>query len=90
MTRTAKVIVWIIVILIIIVIGKTLWGGNVAQAPSTTEAPAQKDAAQESGLKTAGKDTSDTALDKDMASIDAEVNALGADGATADEALAEQ
>lgn len=90
MSRTAKVIIWIVIILIAFIVGKVILGGDTAEAPSTESANMAEPSGADLGLTTSVEDASDTALDKDMASVDAEVNALGADGAAADEALATQ
>lgn len=87
MSRTSKVIMWIVVILILIIIGKVLLGGKMAEAPSDMATTTSESAKMETGEQASAKDTTDAALEKDLASVEAAFSGLNSDSATADAAL---
>jgi hypothetical protein len=84
MSRTAKVIGWIIVIIIVVIIGKMIFGGNSAVAPTGAM---MESGTNDTGAQASAGDSSDVALNKDMAGVDAQMNGLNSDSANADQSL---
>ena len=86
MSKTAKIIIWIIVIMLILAVGKAIFGGKMAEAPSnlgvSEEAPAK--------VGDVSSDSSDSAIEKDLSNLDKSMNSLNEDSANADAALKTQ
>ena len=92
-----KTIIWIVVIIIIAVIGWSFIGGQPTTPPGPENAalpaeqgqamPAQNGAEANTNDISSPSDSSDAALAKDAATIDAQMNSLDKDSASADQSL---
>lgn len=95
MSSSVKWIIWIIII--IVVLGSGYWymskGGIPRQPmPEATNQPATTTTSQVPtvSLPTGAKDSSDSALNTDAATIDAEIDGLSLDLGSIDKALSDQ
>lgn len=89
MTGALKTVLWVLVAVVVIG-GIYYWYQNGRQPLPTEEAPVQTATTTESmGIPTlpSGTDTSDAALEQDLASIGAEVTAMDADATSIDQSL---
>ncbi len=95
MSNSSKIAIGVVVV---IILGLIVWwyaGSNGSQpAPVAPVAQTQADqvasasaaaaAVPVAGLSTSAKDTSDAALDKDLSSVNTQINGLSADNASVD------
>ena len=104
MSKTSKIVLWVIVV--IVVIGGIVWfvmGQNSAapagqgySAPTSQNNPASPTSPTSAtgntsgGLSTAPADNSNAALSQDLASIDAQMTGLTSDSASIDQGLNDQ
>jgi hypothetical protein len=104
MSKTSKIVLWVIVL--IVVVGAIAWFvmGQKGAAPTAqlyptpaagnaTASPASPTGATETasgGLFTAPTDDSNAALNQDLATINSQLNGLASDSASIDQGLADQ
>ena len=94
MSKTAKIVLWVVVLIIVIVV--IAWfvisqGTSAPTAPTAQNAPATNGAPSASGsLSTSPADTSNAALNQDLTSINSELNGLASDSANVNQGLNDQ
>lgn len=84
MTSTGKLIIGIIIVALI---GAWYFSSIQPGTPSDTTAATTTTQTSSGSLPTASGDTSDEAIIKDSAAIDAQLSGLGADGASVEQSL---
>ena len=100
MTKGIKIIIALVVVIAIVAIGWIWYGGgsNSVNSTATTitqpsvstnnqTASAQNSVSPDAGLTTSASDTSDTALQSDLNSVDGQMNGLNSDNASVDQSL---
>ena len=86
---------WIVGVLIVVGLGVALWKSGImttapATAPTDSNAAAVQQPAASTGLPTSQSDTSDAALAKDSAAIDAQMSAFAQDSAAVSQSMSDK
>ena len=89
MSKGSAKVWWIVIILIIIIGGVWWWNSSQSATAVAPGSPSALPAAgnPDQGLSTAPTDTSDTALNADLGSVDSQMNGLGSDNTAIDQSL---
>lgn len=94
MSKTVKIVLWVIILIIVVVVVWLVMAGNSTNnaVPAGQASPvAVPPSTSTSGvLQTSPTDTSNASLNQDLGSIDAQLNGLASDSASVDQGLNDQ
>lgn len=91
MSKTSKIVLWVVIAVIVAAVIVWFVVPRNSTAPGVQNVPvAGAPGNAPSGLTTAPTDTSDAALNQDLANIDAQLNGLASDSASIDQGLNDQ
>lgn len=92
MSKTSKIVIWVVLAIIVVtaIVLFSATRNTAAPGEQGYYAPTSQNAPAPGSLSTAPTNTSDAALNQDLANIDAGMNSISSDSASIDQGLNDQ